>query len=610
MPTIIRTDLPLCIGCYKCVRVCPVETANVTYLDSRERLKVRVDQSRCVRCGACLEVCPRGARHYLDDTDLMIKRLEAGDRISVMVSPHVKGNVAEYRRVLGLLKSLGVRSVFSLSLGLEIHVWASLRVMARRGGEPVIASYCPALVAYIESQRPELVDRLSQVISPASALALVLESRLGLEDDLAVISACLAETGEPDRPYGRLRYSLSFSRLRERLLRLDLERPDDEVADFDEIPLGLGPTSEFGGGFLENVSWFLGPEFRGDRLYGSKGLEILDEYVHAGPELLPGILDLALCEGGCVMGPGRVPELKRLEAYARLHEDRRSVQDRRDRALYEGRAREFDETLKLEEFLRERHPSALVRDHVPDDRIKEAFAALNKTTTAQKTVDCFACGSRSCFEMARKVALGVNLPSNCLMLAKEQVTSAGRKMVDFLQLVRLIGEYMLASGLGDLGSTIEHSLMALCSALDISRASLWQATRDPAETPSCSLLLSFPARTRFQESVITPELLPGWLEALADGDIIVKSYSDFNNREKLFFSGRDLGVLAMVPIMAQGDFWGAILIARRLDQYFTDEEISVVESSAFIIISSLISTTGEDGPDGPLQPLTPAGAAT
>ena len=97
MSTLISTDLPLCIGCYKCVRACPVETANVTYLDGRDRLKVRVDQTRCVGCGACLDVCPRGARHYQDDTEIMFRRLEAGDAISALVSPAIGGNTADTR---------------------------------------------------------------------------------------------------------------------------------------------------------------------------------------------------------------------------------------------------------------------------------------------------------------------------------------------------------------------------------------------------------------------------------------------------------------------------------------------------------------------------------
>ena len=593
MPTLISTDLPLCIGCYKCVRVCPVETANVTYLDGRNRLKVRIDQTRCVACGACLDICPRGARHYQDDTELLARRLEAGDAISAIIAPTIMGNTAQHKKIIRRLKDMGVRKVYSMSLGLELHVWATIRAMERRRLETSIASYCPVLVSFCESHRPDLIPRLSPVISPASALARVLKDHAGIDDDLAVVSACLAESRQVARPSDNLRYTLSFSHLLDHLMKIGGEDLGKGEADFDEVPLGLGTTSDFGGTFLDNLRYFLGPGFRGDRFYGPKALEILDEYAGAEAGSLPDFLDIVICEGGCPMGPGRILGTKRLQVNAFLHDDRRWLLGTRDRDFYLKRQARFDEMLSLDDMLQDYHPSAVVQDYVPEDRAKDAYLSLNKTTTAQKTIDCFACGARSCFEMARKVALGVNLPTNCVVLAKELIAQAGKKMADYLQLIRLIGEYMLASGLSEIDSTIEHSLMALCSSLDISRASIWRNAYDQSESPSCSLLLSFPARMQFHQNIIEPEELPGWLEALSDGEVIVRSFAELNSRERQFFSGRDLGVLAMVPIMAQGEFWGFVLIARRHDHPFTREEITVIESSIFLIISSLITATNE-----------------
>jgi ferredoxin len=591
MPTIISTDLPLCIGCYKCVRICPVETANVTYLDGRSHLKVRIDQTRCVRCGACLDVCPRGARHYQDDTDLMFRRLEAGDEISVIMSPTIKGNMKDYRKYIYRLKALGVKNVFSLSLGQEIYTWATMKLLETKKPQTIIASYCPVLVSFCENHRPELIPKLSPIINPASILSAVLYSKVGLHDDLATISPCLAESSELDRPEGRLRYSLSFSRLREHMIRAFQDDQGDQEAEFDEIPFGAGSSSDFGGTFTENMEFYLGPGFRSDRFFGTTSLNILDEYKNSEPADLPQVLDVIVCDGGCHMGPGRILELKRMGVNAHRHAERSLLQKERDRAASEERMRFFDETLDLSDFERSYRPSAIIQDYLPEDRVNDAFLSLNKSTMAQKTIDCYACGAHSCRQMARMVALGVNLPTNCVALAKELIAQAGKKMSDYLQLVRLIGEYMLASGLNDIGPTIEHSLMALCSALDISRASIWQSDlSDPSGLPGCSILLSFPAKLQFKERSFNSEQLPGWVEALSEGEIIVKSFAELNQREKIFFSDRDLGVLAMVPIMAQGEFWGLILITRRHDHPFTREEISVVESAAFLIISTLISS--------------------
>ena len=252
MSTIISTDLPLCIGCYKCVRACPVETANVTYLDGRDRLKVRVDKTRCVGCGACLDVCPRGARHYQDDTEIMFRRLEAGDAISALVSPAIGGNTADHKRIVHSLKALGVRHVYDMSLGMELYVWANMRLLGQRRTESCIASYCPVLVAFCENHRPDLIPRLSPVMNPTAILAKVVRNVAGITDDLAVVSACLAETHELVRPSDNLLYSLSFSHLREYLIKTFGESMGEAEAEFDEIPLGLGPAVEFTGTFIDN----------------------------------------------------------------------------------------------------------------------------------------------------------------------------------------------------------------------------------------------------------------------------------------------------------------------------------------------------------------------
>ena len=55
MELIYTTDL--CTGCNKCVRSCPVLTANIATQEGY----VTVDPDKCIACGECFDVCPHEA---------------------------------------------------------------------------------------------------------------------------------------------------------------------------------------------------------------------------------------------------------------------------------------------------------------------------------------------------------------------------------------------------------------------------------------------------------------------------------------------------------------------------------------------------------------------
>ena len=55
MELIYTTDL--CTGCNKCVRSCPVLTANIATQEGY----VTVDPDKCIVCGECFDVCPPAA---------------------------------------------------------------------------------------------------------------------------------------------------------------------------------------------------------------------------------------------------------------------------------------------------------------------------------------------------------------------------------------------------------------------------------------------------------------------------------------------------------------------------------------------------------------------
>ena len=75
-----------CIGCNRCISVCPVITANRA-IEKDGKTVIEVDSDYCVACGACFDACDHKARSFRDDTDKFFEDLKRGEKISLLLAP-------------------------------------------------------------------------------------------------------------------------------------------------------------------------------------------------------------------------------------------------------------------------------------------------------------------------------------------------------------------------------------------------------------------------------------------------------------------------------------------------------------------------------------------
>ena len=73
----------------------------------------------------------------------------------------------------------------------------------------------------------------------------------------------------------------------------------------------------------------------------------------------------------------------------------------------------FDKKLKFEDFIRDYEPKKINEIQLTEQDVKDAYTALLKTTKADQTFNCGACGYNSCEQMAIAVAKGINVVQNC-----------------------------------------------------------------------------------------------------------------------------------------------------------------------------------------------------
>ncbi|MCL1790030.1 MAG: 4Fe-4S binding protein [Peptococcaceae bacterium] len=303
MRKVITNDLSKCVGCNRCVRVCPIDEANITR-DLDGKITVEVDNSKCIACGACLVACRHGSRYYEDDTERFFADLRKGIPISVIAAPATKANVDEWGRMLTWLRSVGVQKIYDVSLGADICTWAHIRYIQQNGPKPMITQPCPAIVNYIQMHRPELVKYLSPIHSPMLCTALFMRQYEKVQTKIAALSPCVAKSYEFESTK-MIDYNVTLNTLSKYIQDHHIVL-SGKPSGFDNYESGLGSLYAMPGGLKENVEHYLGKSVRVDKAEGPGIYHVLDEYAEQPLANLPVIFDVLNCQEGCNMGTGCV----------------------------------------------------------------------------------------------------------------------------------------------------------------------------------------------------------------------------------------------------------------------------------------------------------------
>lgn len=427
-----------CIGCNRCISVCPVLTANhaVTTADGKARIEVKREQ--CINCGSCFDACEHGARAYEDDTERFFADLAKGEKISLLLAPAFMANYPdEYEKVLGGLKQLGANRIISVSFGADITTWAYINYITQNNFTGGISQPCPAVVNYIEMYLPQLLPKLMPVHSPMMCAAVYVKKYMRVADKLAFISPCIAKKNEIEDPNngGLISYNVTFDHLMRYVHEHHISGPNVR----DEIEYGLGSVYPMPGGLKENVFWFCGSDVFVRQIEGERHVyEFLEDYkkrIDKGREL-PFMVDALNCASGCIYGTGveesRAQGDDTLYSLWHIREnstrkkgawDTRSTPKQRLAQLNKQFAK-----LDLNDFIRHyTDKSKGIAIHRPEkDELSRIFNDMNKTTRELTKINCSACGYKSCEEMATAIYNNCNTKESCIHYVKDEAEERGR----------------------------------------------------------------------------------------------------------------------------------------------------------------------------------------
>ena len=447
---IINTKKDKCIGCNKCIMVCPIKYANNVEIINGER-KIEIDEARCISCGKCIRICDHGARTYLDDLDRLKEDLAKGEKVSIVVAPSfVVNQNAEYKHVLGYFKSIGVNLIYNVAFGADIVSWGYIKYFKEgKAQDFLISQPCPPIVNYIEKYAPNLLKHLMPIQSPVMCTAIYLKKHQKLTDKIAFISPCIAKKTEIEKEsnVGLIDYNIPFEKLFAYFEENNINVLDYPEVDFDNVQNGLGVKFSKPGGLTENLLYHL-PEIKIKQIEGSEKVYEYLDFLNMGYRLNNyDLVDILNCNNGCNVGTAACKEhfndCTSIEFTNEILSDKRlKIQNKIEVDLeeYDKLFEHFGKTLNFDDYFVEYQDKSSSIDflHPTEEDFENVFNLLKKNDGPSRMINCYSCGYKTCKDMAIAIHNSHNTPLSCHQYNRKEL-EIQRNISDY---VGTILEYM------------------------------------------------------------------------------------------------------------------------------------------------------------------------
>lgn len=407
---LISVKLSNCVGCSSCIRVCPVDGANFSYLTEDGQLAVDINSDKCIKCGECIKACTHNARNFEDDTEHFWKGIKNHEKMVIIVAPAIKTAFPnDWMKLLQWVKNQGDITIYDVGLGADICTWAHIKLFQEKKRK-LISQPCAAITNYILKYKPNLVPYLSPIHSPMLCLASYLRNYKHITEKIYALSPCIAKKDEFIHTK-LIDYNVTFEKLKEKLkedkVLFSQQREEFHFAEEDGIYGSLYPMP---GGLKQNLLLH-NPELNVLNAEGvSSVYKILDQYESERKDILPDIFDVLSCEYGCNGGPAIGREVSMFEASNSMHQVKNKLNPKKAKKLFH----QFDQKLKLQDFYCDYKTEYVKEREVSQEELEKVFYNMGKFTEEQKIFNCKACGYETCKDMAKAISLGYTIPDGCI----------------------------------------------------------------------------------------------------------------------------------------------------------------------------------------------------
>lgn len=388
-----------CNDCYKCIRDCHVKAIRI------QGGSASVINEKCIACGHCVTICPVGAKKVRNDIDKVKTLLLTGKKVYVSLAPSWAGvyNFSK-EKMIATLKKLGFAGVSETALGAQEVSIQTAKMLNKGGAGLYISSACPVIDDYIRLYKPEFVNNITPIASPALTHAGLLKDTFGEDISVVFIGPCIAKKNEADKHPELISVALTFDELNYWIKEefIDVEHIEvNEDCKFVPESAYEGALYPLEGGMNETIRR-VGIDKNDVTFIGVSSLEAFDKSLqNINPNKIQNkiFVEALGCPGGCINGPCLSSEKSRImitsDIYANT-EYRDDIPKEPKKVVYE-------------DYL----PSPVKKIEYSIEQITKALKKISKHKPEDE-LNCGGCGYSSCREFVNALISGNAETSMCV----------------------------------------------------------------------------------------------------------------------------------------------------------------------------------------------------
>lgn len=411
---LIKINLDDCIGCTRCMRVCPTEAIRIV------NGKVKLIEEKCVNCGACLSTCHIHAFHLEKESLEKLKQYRFNIAILPIAIFGMIKKLDDLDILYRTLEDLGFDAVFDSSiiyefLGEKIESYASNCKLPHM---PCILTYCPSVVKLIQTKYPNLNHYLVPFDFPIEICAKLARKMYAKQLDInpdeigvSYITECLANYMEIKQPIGKRQSNIDVVFLLSTIFKDILKHLDESPRQGIEHQVSLkGVLCAKVGGIRKITE--LEDCLSVDGM--NQVVEILEK-LDMGQLSHLNVLECYACVGGCVGGTFTIENP--FIAKSKINHLVKNTF-----LIDEVRKQELKELLNERDWIFESELEFFDIWKLDNDFFTSLLKLqqINDIYEKLPNIDCCACGSPSCRALAEDIVSGLKQLNDCIVLSQDK----------------------------------------------------------------------------------------------------------------------------------------------------------------------------------------------